>query len=220
MLEVAANHIPELTALGSVFLTALVTRLFRMKAKLHYSVSHASTLLINEPVFDEAGKKLADIQAMHTADIIVQNDGLLPAKSVEVTFNWKPRVYNVVPARAFTTETIEMNRFAIRFDSMAPAEQVTIHIMSINQDLPALTVVRAENSVGTQIPLAPMRVWPKWFNAACLGLLAIGLTTVFYWIASGIIQLAALSPAVEADRMLREPSTKADNPPALIKRGP
>lgn len=131
---------------------------------------------------------------MHTADIFVQNDGLLAAMAVEVTFNWKPRVFNVIPARAFTTETYALNRFAIHFDSIAPGEKVSIHIMSLNQELPVMTAVRAQNCVGKSIPLAPNRVMPGWFNVSVLLLTMVGAAALIYWATSAVVTLRGLTP--------------------------
>lgn len=113
---------PEVTSVAVVVLGFALNRMFRMKAKLLYSVRHSSTLLVEEPLLDKDGKKVADRQAVRTASIIVENAGLLPAKAVEITFNWKPPVFNVIPARAFQTEDSAFARFSTKFDSLAPGE--------------------------------------------------------------------------------------------------
>lgn len=210
VLETLSNHIPEVTAVASVILAALLTRWFRMKAKLQFSVGHSSSMLVEEPLFDKDGNKLRDVQAVHTASIQVNNAGLLPAKAAEVTFNWKPPIFNVVPARAFTTATQALNRFSLHFDSLAPGEQVSINIMSINQALPLMTAVRAENSMGEQITMAPMRVMPSWFNASVVVLMVLGAGVIVYWAATGIERVAEASrPSMIVATATAAPAPKA-----------
>ena len=217
MLEALSDHIPEVTAVASVILAALLGRWLHMKAKLQYSVGHASSLLVEEPLFDKDGNKLRDVQIVHSASIFLKNAGLLPASAAEVTFNWKPPIFNVAPARAFTTQTYALNRYAIHFDSLAPGEQVTIHIMSINQDLPVMTAVRAENSVGAEIRMTPMRVWPTWFNAFVLLLLLVGVGTLIYWAAAATERLTevASSPHVASGAANNAPG--ATTPPLRLR---
>lgn len=193
MLELASKHIPEVTALAAVILTAILNRLLRMKAKLQYSIASAPSLLVEEPLLDAEGNKLQEVQIVHSASIYVKNAGLLPAKAAEVTFNWRPPIFNLFPARAFRTETYALNRFSVHFDSLAPGESVTIHIMSINRDLPLLTAVRAENCVGVPIPIAPMQLRPKWLLAACWVLLILGGATLVYLATASVERLAEIS---------------------------
>ena len=214
MLEAVSNHIPEVTALACVVFGAFLSRWLRMKAKLQFSIGHSSTLLVEEPLLDKDGNKLRDVQVVQTASIALTNAGLLPATAAEVTFNWKP-IFNVLPARAFKTEVSALNRFSIQFDSLAPGEQVTINIMSINQDLPVMTSVRAENCVGQSIMMASQRLWPKLVTIP-LGMLALIGAVVSIYAAAASVQFLMETPRVGAqnsgDTIQIRPPTPATTP--------
>lgn len=159
---------------------ALVTRLTRLRPRLQFSINHSANLLVEEPLLDGEGNQIADRQLVRTASIVVGNVGLQPAKNVEVAFNWKPRILNVSPARAYVDVPSPFDRHSIKFDSFAPGEQVTIGIMSINAELPVMTAVRSDECQGKQITMAPQRVWPQWILYVGLALLTLGVATAVY----------------------------------------
>jgi len=132
-------------------------------------------MLVDQPLIGMDGAQVSSNQLVRTASITVQNIGLLPAKGVEVTFNWKPHILNLAPARAFEEATSAFNRYSLQFDSFAPGELVTIDIMAINAELPLMTAVRSDDCVAKMINMGPQRIWPMWFNnlAAVAALLGI-----------------------------------------------
>ena len=176
----AAAYQPQIWSVALVIIGTLVSRAMRLRPKLHYSVNHESSLLVDQPLFDKDGKQITARQIARTASIVVSNVGLNPAKNAEITFNWKPMILNVFPARSYSDVQSPFDRYSVKFDSMAPGEQVTIDIMSINADLPVLTSVRCDECEGKQIIMAPRRVWPNWFNYTATGILLLGLGTAFY----------------------------------------
>lgn len=176
----AAAYQPQIWSIALVILGALVSRAMRLRPKLHYSVHHATNLLVDQPLFDQEGKQVSARQLVRTASIVVSNGGLNPAKNAEISFNWKPMILNVLPARSYSDVHSPFDRYSVKFDSMAPGEQVTIDIMSINAELPVLTAVRCDECEGKLINMAPQRVWPSWFIYSATGFLLLGLGTTLY----------------------------------------
>jgi hypothetical protein len=174
------GHQAQIWSLVTVIVAALVTRILRLRPRLRYSVGHSANLLVMQPLLDENGKQIADRQIVRTASITLDNGGLQAAKSLEVTFNWKPPILNIWPARAFNESNSSFDRYSLKFDSLAPYEQLTIEIMSINQELPSLTVVRSEDCVGKMVHMSLQRVWPSWFNNSVGVALLFGCATLIY----------------------------------------
>ena len=187
------NNPSEVVAIAAVILGFALQHFFRLKARLNYSVGHSSNILVEEPLFDPEGKKVADRQIVRTASISVTNNGLLPAKAVEITFNWKPPIMNVTPARAFTHHASDFNRYTLRFDSLAPGEWMTIDIMAFNQELPLMTCVRSENSTGKLVNMHLQRTFPWLVNATIVVVMLTGLCTIAYYGVLAVKSVAAYS---------------------------
>jgi hypothetical protein len=179
-LQFIAEHQTQLWSLGTVIFGALVTRLLRLKAKLLYSVDHSTNMLVDQPLLDQAGTQISPNQIVRTASVTVQNTGLIAAKGVEVTFNWKPAILNLLPARAFNEANSAFNRYSLKFDSFAPGERVTIDIMSLNAELPIITSVRSDDCVGKLITMTAQRVWPQWYLSIVTAILLLGALTFVY----------------------------------------
>lgn len=147
-------------------------------------------MLVDNPLLDENGKQISSTQIVRTASITVQNTGLKAAKSVEVTFNWKPTVINIAPARAFNEVVSAFGRYSLKFDSFAPNERVTIDIMSFNAELPAMTAVRSDDCVAKSVIMTSQRVWPQWYLRAIFSVTLLGLVTFVYFIISAMISIS------------------------------
>ncbi|WP_267396534.1 MULTISPECIES: hypothetical protein [unclassified Sphingomonas] len=177
-------HQAQLWSLGTVVFAAIVARAMRLRPRLRYSVGHSWNMIVDEPLLDPEGQQIAPKQVVRTASITVGNSGLQAAKAVEIAFNWKPPIFNVWPGRNYEELPSSQGRFSLRFGSLAPAEQITIHIMSINQDLPLIAAVRSEDSVGKPVTMAPQRVWPAWVGGVTIVLLLLGAAAAVYLSAS------------------------------------
>lgn len=173
-------HEAQAWSLAVVLFGALVSRLFRLRARLTYSFGHSWDMLVDQPLIDAEGKELSKTQIARTASITVRNTGLLAAKAVEVTFNWRPMIFNVWPARSHSEATHSFDRYSLKFDSLAPGEQVTIEIMSINRLLPEITAVRSDDIVGKKVQMTQVRALPGWVNVAIAGLIILGASTAIY----------------------------------------
>lgn len=187
MLELITDNIPVAVTIATTIAGTLISQALRLKAKLDYSIDHSHLLLVDSPNVDQSGQTVGtNRQGVWTSSITLSNPGLLPAKLVAATFNWQPQIYNVMPPRPFTTEESALNRYSIKFDSLAPGERVTIVVMAINRELPVLTAVRAENVVGRQISMVLLRHSPKWLLITLGTLMAVGALTVIYGVAVGV----------------------------------
>lgn len=170
----------QLWSLVTVIFGALVARAMRLRPKVNFSIHHSSSILVDEPLLDEQKNVISPNQIVKMASIVVVNSGLNPARGLEVAFNWKPRIMNVFPARAFSEIDSAFNRYSIKFDSLAPKEQTTINIMAINADLPAMTAVRCDECEGKEIAMGPQRIWPTWFLRGATAVLLVGLVSSVY----------------------------------------
>lgn len=186
MLTLFAEYQTQLFSVGTVVLGFLLNRVFRLKPRLNYSIMHASNLLVNEPLIGADGQKVADRQIVRNATVTVANAGLQAARSVEVTFNWKPPILNITPARHYDEAIGAFDRYSLKLDSLAPGEQFTIEIMAINAPLPELTVVRSEDAIASLVRMEPQRVFPTWFNRTVIALVLLGAVTAVYLVVSGL----------------------------------
>lgn len=203
------NNSSEVVALVAVVLGFALQHFFRLKARLNYSVGHSANILVEEPLLNPKGERVADRQIVKTASISVTNNGLLSAKGVEITFNWKPPIMNVTPARAFTHQTSDFNRYTLTFDSLAPGEWMTIDIMSINHDLPLMTCVRSENSTGRLVNMHLQRTFPWAVNFFLGATFILGCGTIAYFAATAVKSVIAYREAVAASMHI--PLRKAED---------
>lgn len=179
LIEAILPYSTEVWSVVLVLLTALVRHFTRLKPSLIYSVAHAANLLVDHEVEKEDGQKEPSRGLVRMASITIQNSGLKAATNTEVTLNWKPEILNVLPARAFDEKTTAFDRYTLKFESIAPAEQITIHMMSFNAELPATTSVRCDESVAKVRDMTLQRIWPRWINIGALALLALGAFSAF-----------------------------------------
>lgn len=190
MLATIANHQKELWSIATVLLAFSLNRFFRLRPRLNYSVGHSFNLLVEQPLLDNDGNQVAQRQVARTASITVGNSGLQPAKAVEITFNWKPQILNVWPARKFDESVGAFDRYSMKLDSLAPGEQFSIEIMSINAELPLLTAVRSEDCVGRMIKMEAQRVWPTWVLRLIALDMVLGAVAAVYLLVT-LVQLIA-----------------------------
>lgn len=187
LLILAEAYQAQIWSVVLVVFGALVTRLMRLKPRLHFSVHHDSSLLVDQPLLDSEGKQISPRQIVRTASMVVGNNGLSPANNVEVSFNWRPMILNVLPPRSYLDVFSPFERYSLKFESVAPDEFITINVMSINAEMPALTSVRCDECPGKEIQMSPQRVWPVWLNYVTLAIFMLGLVTLIYLAFSFVI---------------------------------
>lgn len=190
MLQLFQSYSREIVGIFTVVLAFGLNRVFRPQAKLVYSVRHAFTFLVDEPLKDADGNQITPTQTINTASISISNLGIQPAKKVEITFNWKPMFLNVWPARHYDTKDAPSSRYSIILENMAPNEVFGMEILSINASLPGITSVRSEDCVATLVPMIPQPIQPRWRIILASALVVVGLAGTGYLIAA-LIQLLA-----------------------------
>jgi hypothetical protein len=190
MLEIAQTYSKELAALAAVLITWALNRYARPRARLLYSVRHAWTTLVEEPLKDPEGKVLAERQAINTASLVINNDGRDTAKNVEIVFNWKPMFLNVWPARHFEEKASAHNRHSLFFQSLAPKEAINIELISINANLPAMVTVRSDEVTAQERGMMLQPIHPNWKLALFTWFFLAGIAATGYLVAL-LIQIIA-----------------------------
>ncbi|MDI6623550.1 MAG: hypothetical protein QME55_02375 [Brevundimonas sp.] len=188
----AAEYAKEIVSVGAVILGFALNHFLRPRAKLVYSIGHAFTFLIDQPLLDQEGKQIAPKQSVNTASIIVKNEGVASATDVEVTFNWKPGVMNVWPARHYEEVNSASDRHTVKFCSLAPKESVGIELFAINAPLPGITAVRSEQSSGVAKDMAMMPVHSNTKLALFGALILLGAVAAIYLSITAIQWLARI----------------------------
>jgi hypothetical protein len=190
MLQIFQTYSRELVGVSTVVFAFLLNRVFRPRAKLIYSVRHAFTFIVEQPLLDPQGNEVSPTQTINTASISISNLGIQPAKNVEIVFNWKPQFLNVWPARHYSTKDSPPARHSIVLDSLAPKEVFGMEILSINANLPGLTAVRSDDCVAANVPMIPQQVQPRWRIMLAGTLMVIGLAGAGYLV-TALIQVIA-----------------------------
>ena len=187
---IAVVNQEQLWSVVVVVLGAIVGRVFRLKPRLLYSVGHSANILVEEPLIGNDGNQISPRQLIRTASITLRNSGLKTTNGVEVTFNWKPHFMSLNPARSHTDLENPHGRYTLRFESLAPSEAVTVEILAINNELPAMTAVRSDDCGGELIAMAPQQIWPNWYLRVLAALLLLGGVTAIYLLIS-LVQAVA-----------------------------
>ena len=174
------SHSAELWSLGAAVFSVVVNHLLRLRPRLRYSITHSTAMVVDQPLHDPKGQQVAAKQLLRLTTITIGNGGLQSAKGVELTFAFKPVIYNVRPMRRFEENVSGTGQFTLSFTSLAPSETLFVDIVAINADLPILTAVRADECVGKSVPMEPSRVWPTGVVRLLQFLLFLGLATAIY----------------------------------------
>lgn len=190
MMDIAQAYSKELISLAAVLIAFLLNKYFRPRAKIIYGIRNSFTFLVDQPLVDADGQEIRPIQTVTTRSLSVSNTGRETAKNVEITFNWKPHFLNVWPPRHFKTSDSAHGRHSVILDSLSPGEIFGVELLSVNSNLPEITVVRSEECVGNEVIMSPQQVQPAWKISIATYLIFAGIAATFYLIVT-IIQLIA-----------------------------
>lgn len=167
-----------------------LARFFRLRPKLIYNIRHAFTYLLELPVPGPDGQQVISKQSIQTASVAIRNEGSEAAHNVEISFNWKPQHYNIWPQRPATEVPFQNDRFALKFDSLAPGEECNIELLAANFAIPAITSLRSDETQGRIVQMETIRLLPAPVKFAIGALLCVGFATLFYLLGL-LIQRAA-----------------------------
>src|SRR6266498_947500 len=174
------TYAKEFVSLLVPLITWAVNRVFRAKARLRLANPHAFTFLVRQPLLDPEDNQMSPTQTIHTSSFILKNDGTVPARNIELVFNWRPPCLNIWPPR-HTTDHVETDqRYVIMFESLAPNEFVDFELLSINANLPLLMTARSDQCVPQSISMYPQPVAKPWQRRLFFALAFAGLALVVY----------------------------------------
>ena len=148
-------------------------RIFTPRANVAWAFSHQHCFLlrdINPPLL------------AYTKEIWVQNAGRVIAEDIEVILPAKPPHYDVWPQRHYAELQNPDGSFVIKFDHLNRREAVAISIFQTANPPPEVVNVRWRGGVGTQLPMGPMRIWPRWYLRLLATFILMGVFAVFYFI--------------------------------------
>jgi hypothetical protein len=170
----------EIVALLVPCVTWVLNYLFRAKAKIHFATPHQFTFLIQEPLRDAKGNVIQPSQTVYTKSLSVRNAGKLPVTGIEIVFNWKPMCMNVWPPRHFDELLETDRRCTIKFESLAPGEYFGLELLSVNNQLPEVLTMRADQCVAENIAMHPQPFVAAWKRRIAVALLFAGLALTVY----------------------------------------
>lgn len=192
MIEYFQENPEILGAILSPVIGFIIASYFQAKVRLFHSPIHSYSYLINQPRLDENGNEVSPHQVVHTTSFTIYNGGRQSATMVDLIFNFKPQHFELAPPRPFDGKTNEDGKYVIRFENLAPNEEVSFEILGINQEVPHLRNVICREGVARTRQIQ----WQPQFSDSIkliLGLLAIvGIATSGYFlvrIAVGILDL-------------------------------
>jgi hypothetical protein len=180
MWELLQPYSTQLVAAALAGILTLTAYLLQPRVKLVWGLSHGYAHAVN--VQSPGGQNTPLL--VHTATHLIANLGRKTATQVEVTFNYPPGSFEVWPQRQFSVSNNPNGRFVVHFDSLAPKERLSLNLLVVGVDAPPLLSVRCNEAAGKQIPLAPMRLYPKPILASA------DMTSVTNWRASSSAQSA------------------------------
>lgn len=176
------TYAKELVALLVPFIAWTLNTFLKSKARLHVAVPHRFTFLVQQPLLDKDGKQLSPTQTVHTNSFMVYNAGRDAATKVELVFNWKPMCLNIWPSRHFEEFLEPDGRHVLIFQSLSPGEAIGCEVLSVNADLPNLITVRSDQCMAQTVTMYPQPVSSLAKRTVAGLLLAVGASTVIYWL--------------------------------------
>ncbi len=171
----------EIISILIPFVTWILNVGIKGKAKLIWTSPHAFTFIVQEPLRNDQGNIIKQVQTVHTASIKIINVGREAANKVELIFNYKPQCINLWPVRYYEQKMDQDNRYIMIFDNLSPREEIGLEAISINLDLPAILVVRSAECIAQNVQLA----WYAKVSLLRINILRVllfsGSITVVYW---------------------------------------
>jgi hypothetical protein len=151
----------------------IVLRIFTPRANVAWAFSHQHCFLL---------QNINPSLLAFTKEIWVQNIGRVLAEEVEVVLPARPPHFDIWPQRHYVELPNPDGSLVIKFDHLNRREAVTISIFQTGNAFPDAVNVRWLGGVGRQLPMGPMRIWPRWILRLFATLMLIGVFAVFYFI--------------------------------------
>lgn len=180
LVQTVKAYLPEIMVVVGALLSWGLARFFRLRPKLIFNIRHAFTYLIELPSPGPDGSRVISKQSIQTASVAIRNEGSEAAHNVEISFNWKPQHYNIWPQRPATELPFQNDRFALKFDSLAPREECNIELLAANAQIPAITSVRSDEAKGRSVQMELVRTYSPPVRFAIVATMLIGVGALFY----------------------------------------
>lgn len=174
------SHVAELFAILVPLIIWVLDKRLQPKAKLTVSSRHQFAYLVDQPLLDKEGNVIKQQQNAYTVSRIVANEGKEAATNIEVVFNWKPNCINIWPVRDYDEKIAPDGRFVMHFRSLAPKEQFSIEVLTINQEPPNLLTARSDQCQAEEGHLILHKQMRPSLARLRTILVLIGLGTVVY----------------------------------------
>jgi len=170
-----------------IFVTAAVTRWFERKAKLITYVSHSASFTYST---DHGGK-----EAVNTHTLVIRNTGSKAATNVRVGHHHLPADFDIFPKRAFKVESIGDGECSdIVFETVAPSEQIAISYLYFPPVFVDQIIgqIKSNEGIAKGIDVWLARRFPPWVNFLIIFHVVIGVSTILYLLALGLLSLMRL----------------------------
>lgn len=165
---------PEIFA---VFLTAgltVVKYIIQPKSIVVWGISHGFAHAIPQ--------QTGPVLLLYTRSILVRNAGRASAKDVEFYFNFKPEHFQIWPVIQFTSELTADGRFLVKIPFIRQNESFGIEVIQTQVAPPNLLTVRSMEGECKEVNMAPMQVFPNWFNILFAALMVLGIYQLLVWL--------------------------------------
>ena len=155
-------------------LSAAVAKLLTARPKIRWGIQNNNHLLV--PVADNP------VMNVFVRSFTVSNSGSKVAEDVEVILNYKPHHLEYFPHLPVTETFNADGRCVQTINRLNPKEVITFTMLSTNAQLPSVTYVRCHGYRAKEVAMAPMQVFPKWWNASVITIFFFGLISLLYCI--------------------------------------
>lgn len=175
---------PQLKAasisLAVTILIAVVKIFLAARPKIRWGIQNNNHLLVpvsNGPTMN-----------VFIRSFTVSNSGSKVADDVEIVLNYKPYHLEYYPHLPIT-ETLNVDGRCVQtIKRLNPKEHITFSMLSTNAQLPDITYVRCYGHRAKQVNMAPMQVFPVWWNLSVIAIFFVGLVSILYCIIYMIVR--------------------------------
>lgn len=191
MLSFAAPYEKEVFSFGLTVIFAVIVWVVQARPRIIWGFSYGFRHSLQMPP-NEQGEPQLPVSVSVTS-YVVSNVGRKQATNVEVTLSRFPDNLSIWPHRPYEIRPTPEGASVISIANLPPRANFGVNILQLHGDPPTVLNVESETSLGKELPLAPLRLNPTWFNIVLMTLLFLGVAAMIYLFAELIGWLATLS---------------------------
>lgn len=160
----------------------IVTKVLAAKPRVRWGDTNHNHFLVpyTPPATEENPTPQAATNSFRTLNTWFVNGGNAVAEDVEIVFNWKPAHMERFPHLPIKEETTFDNRYVVTIPRLNPKEGVSFSLLSLNQELPAITTVRCKGHAARRIQFVPQQQLPRWAQALIMVIMLLGIFAAVY----------------------------------------